>query len=263
MGETINSFTVSVVSHGHQAQLSRLLPQLAKLCSAQLHKVVVTHNTQEQLDSELLLRVRNFPFEVDFVTNDRPLGFGANHNNAFIACKSDYFCALNPDIELLDNPFVAMANSLNKNDVGLSYPGQIDSNAAPLDFERAVVSPYALVARHWHAMLRKLGASTTIASGQPVNWASGSFLAFKSTTFKTLGGFDERYFMYCEDVDICLRAQLLGYRMERADAVVVHHTQRRTLKSVRHLAWHMRSLFRLWRSTSYREYKKQFMGVNN
>ena len=88
-------------------------------------------------------------------------------------------------------------------------------------------------------------------------------MAFRADVFAGLGGFDERYFMYCEDVDICLRAQLAGYRLERADAKVVHHTQRRTLKSLRHLTWHVRSLLRLWRSPAYLQYKKQFMGIND
>ncbi len=84
-------------------------------------------------------------------------------------------------------------------------------------------------------------------------------MAFKSTVFRELGGFDERYFMYCEDVDICLRMQLAGYSLARADATVIHHTQRQTLKNLKHLAWHIRSLLRLWNSAAYKEFKKKFI----
>ena len=42
-----------------------------------------------------------------------------------------------------------------------------------------------------------------------VDWAAGSFLLFKASLFRKLGGFDPGYFMYCEDIDICWRAQKL------------------------------------------------------
>jgi N-acetylglucosaminyl-diphospho-decaprenol L-rhamnosyltransferase len=92
-----------------------------------------------------------------------------------------------------------------------------------------------------------------------VDWISGAFMMFKSSAFRKLGGFDERYFMYCEDVDICLRLQLAGYKLVRADATVTHHTQRRTLKNLQHLVWHVRSLLRLWNSAPYKQYKQRFI----
>ena len=82
-------------------------------------------------------------------------------------------------------------------------------------------------------------------------------MAFKSSTFRRLGGFDERYFMYCEDVDLCWRAQLAGYSLAKAGATVMHRTRRRTLKSWEHLQWHVLSLLRLWGSAPYRSFKKK------
>ena len=80
-------------------------------------------------------------------------------------------------------------------------------------------------------------------------------MAFNSAVFRSLGGFDERYYMYCEDVDICLRLQLAGFGLSPANATVVHHAQRQTTKSLRHLAWHVRSLLRLWNSPTYKAYQ--------
>lgn len=141
----------------------------------------------------------------------------------------------------------------NQKDTGCAYPAQISASGMLLDFERTLVSPLSLVQRH---LLRR---RHRLLSQQPVHWVTGAFMAFKSTVFRELGGFDERYFMYCEDVDICLRMQLAGYSLARADATVIHHTQRQTLKNLKHLAWHIRSLLRLWNSAAYKEFKKKFI----
>jgi len=56
------------------------------------------------------------------------------------------------------------------------------------------------------------------------DWAGGMFLLFPRTLFEGLGGFDERYFLYYEDVDICARLTLLGRRVVLCPrARVVHH----------------------------------------
>ena len=63
------------------------------------------------------------------------------------------------------------------------------------------------------ALLRSISASydkNTITEPIHVDWASGAFLAFDATHYAQLLGFDLRYFMYFEDVDICYRSTLLG-----------------------------------------------------
>ena len=62
-----------------------------------------------------------------------------------------------------------------------------------------------------------------------------------------LGGFDERYFMYVEDVDICLRAWSKSKTVALdTDNHVIHEAQRLSRKNLRHQLWHIRSLLRFW-----------------
>ena len=63
-----------------------------------------------------------------------------------------------------------------------------------------------------------------------------------------LGGFDARYFMYCEDVDLCLRLRLQGWQLVRAAAQVQHQGSRASRRAWQPLAWHIHSLLRLWAS---------------
>jgi N-acetylglucosaminyl-diphospho-decaprenol L-rhamnosyltransferase len=246
--------TMSVVSHGHSTLVLTLAKQLA---STPLHrniKLVITINSP-QLDDELdantlaLTSLTN----VVLLKNSTPKGFGGNHNQAFQKCETEFFCRINPDIELTNDPFTRLLSVLSVSGIGLTYPRQIDGRSIDLDFERELVRPASIAQRH---LLRQ---RLHYNEDKPIHWVSGAFMVFKSSAFRELGGFDERYFMYCEDVDICLRLQLAGYKLARADATVIHHTQRKTLKNLQHLAWHVRSLLRLWNSASYKQYKQRFI----
>jgi N-acetylglucosaminyl-diphospho-decaprenol L-rhamnosyltransferase len=248
--------TISVVSHGHSALILTLAKQIASTSLHRNIKLVITINSPE-LDDELdanafaLTSLTN----VVLLKNSTPKGFGANHNQAFQNCETAFFCIINPDIELTKEPFVSLLNALSVSGVGLTYPRQVDGRNTSLDFERELASPVSIAQRHLFGQRHQFNGD------KPVHWVNGAFMMFKSSAFRDLGGFDERFFMYCEDVDICLRMQLAGYRLARADATVIHHTQRKTLKNPKHLAWHVRSLLRLWNSDAYKEYKKKFIDL--
>jgi N-acetylglucosaminyl-diphospho-decaprenol L-rhamnosyltransferase len=245
--------TISVVSHGHKDAVIALAKQLANISQNTHIRLIITINSLAIEDFDRTVLDPSPQLEIQFLKNSVPLGFGANHNQAFEYCNSEYFCVLNPDITLPNNPFISLLNVFVTSVMGLAYPSQINAHDTLLDFERELVSPTSVGKRYL------LGKRYESDRNKPVDWVNGAFMVFKSSVFRELGGFDERYFMYCEDVDICLRLQLAGYKLMRADATVIHHTQRQTLKNPKHLAWHIRSLLRLWNSTPYKEYKRKFI----
>jgi hypothetical protein len=75
------------------------------------------------------------------------------------------------------------------------------------------------------------------------------FMLFQSKTFREIGGFDERYFLYYEDADICTRLWRQGRPvMIVPEAEVIHDAQRRSHRNLRYLKWHLGSMARyLWR----------------
>ena len=78
-------------------------------------------------------------------------------------------------------------------------------------------------------------------------------MLFPSGIFERLGGFDERYFLYYEDVDICGRLRLQGHEVVLCpQAKVTHHAQRTSHRSVRYLRWHLTSMLRFFFSSVYR-----------
>ena len=226
---------VSIVSHGHGTMVWRLVDQL--LAFAEVSQIIVTLNIPEPvpelLDSKVML-----------IRNAAPKGFGANHNAAFLQCAAPYFCVLNPDIELVGNPFPVLVADLEQDRAGLCAPLVVSALGQVEDSARRFMTP-------WRMVLRKLG----LASGAYElametkalypEWVAGMFMLFKSTAYRQVGGFDEAYFMYCEDADICTRVWRHGEKVLLDPAVsVIHQAQRASRRSWQHLRWHLASMMR-------------------
>lgn len=227
--------TVSVVSHGHGEMILQLVGQLLGL--PEVSAVILTFNMPESLVLPADARLR-------VLKNSTPQGFGANHNAAFMYCDTPYFCVLNPDIELIGNPFPKLCAQLTTRQAGLCAPLILGPDGAVEDGVREFITP-------WRILLRKLGLARgdqILEPGSPPvypDWVAGMFMLFKADSYRKLNGFDDSYFMYCEDADICTRLWQAGERVVVCPEVqAVHHAQRASRTDLRHLRWHLASMAR-------------------
>lgn len=237
--------TVSIVSHGQTALLDRLLGDLLALRGAAIERVVVTLNLDEPWQAPPEARL-----PVVVIRNARPLGFAENHNAAFALCDTPLFAVLNPDLRIAADPFARLASAFEGDATcGLAAPLQLDGAGAIEDFRRRLPTPWALACRAW---VGRTGGRRALTGTSRTEWVAGAFMLFDSRAFRQLGGFDTRYRLYCEDVDICLRLQLAGWRLVVDEQVrVVHAAQRGSGRHLRYLLWHLDSLLRLWTSAPY------------
>ncbi|WPB57806.1 glycosyltransferase family 2 protein [Xylophilus sp. GOD-11R] len=233
--------TVSIVSHGQIELIKPLLEQLARLCSAEVERVVLTINR-----TEIIGELPAASYALHLIHNNHPKGFGANHNAAFAAHGgSPWFLVLNPDIRLSSNvlaPLLAHARP----DAGLLAPRVFEPGKTTPEAHRGLLTPLEILNR------RKPGYPT------PTNpaWLPGLFMLFRSTAYREVGGFDDRYFMYGEDFDISARLRLAGKRIQICEQLQVEHDARRASHADHsHLRWHMTSLVRLWTSSAFWRYR--------
>jgi GT2 family glycosyltransferase len=231
--------TVSIVSHGHSALVGRALRQM--LGCPEVERVILTLNVPEAV------ALPDDP-RVTLIRNPQPKGFGANHNAAFRHCTTEFFAVVNPDIELGDNPFPALVAAVENTKAVVAGPlvrtraGEVEDSIRPFP------TLTGLAARWWRgAPESDSPRDNDVRSGDTftVDWVAGMFMLFDSREFARLGGFDEGFHLYCEDVDICVRAWRGGGRVLAVLGAVVAHDARRDSRSKpRFLAWHMRSMLR-------------------
>jgi N-acetylglucosaminyl-diphospho-decaprenol L-rhamnosyltransferase len=245
--------TLSIVSHLQGAMVNSLLKDMQRICSPPSLRVILTLNLPEKLP----FRPQAFSFPVELIENPQPLGFGANHNQAFQLASGNYFGVLNPDLRLLRNPFPALCTSLEAGErIGVIAPRVEDEAKNIADNARCFPSPFRI-------LKRVLGGSRKPdypLAGRPipVDWLAGLFLLFPSRLFTAINGFDERYFMYCEDVDICARFRLAGYEVFWDPRIsVIHQAQRHSHRRLKHLRWHLVSLIRFFNSEVFSALRQQ------
>lgn len=235
--------TISVVSHGQIQLVGALLHDLATHCRESNLEVILTINVPEELPASF----DQFPYPLLILRNINPLGFGENHNRAFQHANYSFFCVVNPDIRIDSDVFHELTRSLGNRAIGVVAPlvvngvGEIEDSArkfpTPLKILRRIFSRYRV--RDYHISADPLDA----------DWVGGMFMVFRRETYESLRGFDRRYFLYYEDVDLCARIHLAGLRVVMIPQVrVIHLARRASHSNMNYFQIHINSMLRFFTS---------------
>ena len=233
--------TISVVSHGQIDLIVKLFDDIATYLSLDQLEVILTLNLPETLP----FLESDYSFLKMIISNQKPLGFGANHNQAFSYATGGFFCVLNPDIGFNADPFPSLLASLKDPAVGLVAPLIFSADNKLEVSARQFPTPIKIVCK---ALGGSKGHDYLITEHaiQP-DWVGGMFMLLPSKIFTQLAGFDEHYFLYYEDVDLCARLRLLGYEIVlNPQAKVFHYAQRTSHGNFKYFLWHLRSMLRFF-----------------
>lgn len=241
------SVYISVVSHSHSNIIREIdcLPELANE-----FQLVVKNNTH---DPDLNDYCKGT--SIQLLDSEYNCGFGANNNIVFNYCikhlgmkGNDYFIVLNPDIDISIATVQDLVERMKKTGNNLSSIN-LYKDRQHNEFDNSVRN-FPTLSTFFKSYLG-MGNETIIDKSKinddcHVDWAAGSFLAFKSALYQELGGFDEGYFMYCEDIDICYRSvQLQKPLVFYPNIKAVHlakHANRKLFS--KHFYWHVKSVIR-------------------
>jgi hypothetical protein len=244
--------TVSVVSHGQGGLVASLLKDMDRCCDPGSLEVILTVNIPEALP----FNSSDHRYPLTVIGNPRPKGFGANHNAAFRLASGSGYCVLNPDVRFSRDPFGPLRSRLEDPRVGVAAPLVTDPAGRVEDSARRMPTPAGIL-RRIVGGTREDGYDVDAPIVEP-DWIAGIFMLFPARVFREAGGFDERYHMYCEDVDLCTRLRLLGYRIVQDRSVRVEHDARReSHRKWSHLAWHVGSLARFFLSGVYKDARRR------
>jgi GT2 family glycosyltransferase len=235
--------SISIVSHGQGELVSRVLSDLACLMGSAPVEVILTLNVPEPLSSA----VERFPYPVKVVRNVAPRGFGANHNTAYRQAKGEWFCVMNPDIRISQDPFPILMKEISGLRGAVIAPAVLTMDGRIEDSTRHFPTLLSLARKMaglgdgrypFH-----LGDATFVA-----DWVGGMFMFFRSESFAAAGGFDEAFFLYYEDVDLCMRLGLAGQRVLACPkAQVFHDARRASRRNLQYMRWHAYSMIRYFR----------------
>lgn len=233
--------SVSIVSHGNAALVDALLADLRRVLGASgATELILTLNVPEPEPTAL----GDLPFAARVIRNPAPRGFGANHNAAFRLARGEFFCVLNPDVRLDDDPFEALIDCLDEPGVAVAAPQILSGDGRIEDSARRFPTPLSILGKALRRGEIRLDYPPADRPFRP-DWTAGMFMLFRSAAFREIGGFDEGYHLYYEDVDICARLRRRGKGVVVTPAIsVTHQGDRRSRRDLRYLSWHLASMAR-------------------
>ena len=160
-----------------------------------------------------------------WIFNQYVKGFGDNHNNEFKLCKTTYFCILNPDIRLNKKIFTDLIHLKQLEKINILGPSIVNDNKQKSINSRQFPGWFFLINRFLNISTKEYSFKQT-EDIIFTDWIGGMFLIIASSDFKKLKGFDNDFFLYFEDVDICKRAANIGFTEAQSRKIeVIHNAQ--------------------------------------
>ncbi len=206
---------------------------IASISAEEVEEIVVVDNGS--VDGSAEAAAASFP-DVLMVNPGRNLGYGAGANRGVAETSAPYLLICNPDLVVVPGAVRRLVEVLAKDgDVGLAGPMIKELSGVVYPSGREFPSLADAVGHAflglvwggnpWTRRYRHLGAEQHRA--READWVSGAFFLVRRLAFESVGGFDERYFMYLEDVDLCWRLHRAGWRVRyEPDAAVMHEQGR-------------------------------------
>lgn len=224
------SVAIVILNWNGKHHLEQFLPSVLST-NYDNYKVIVADNASTD-DSLEYLSV-NFP-KVEIIVLHHNFGFARGYNEALNRVEADYFMLLNSDVEITPGWLQPMVALLERHTSNAACQPKI------LAFKNKRLFEYAGAAGGWLDAYGYPFARGRIFdvceedngqydTTQQVFWASGAALLIRSNVFRQLNGFDEYFFAHQEEIDLCWRMQLSGYKLFCCPQSVVYHVGGGTL----------------------------------
>jgi GT2 family glycosyltransferase len=220
-----------IVSWNARQHLQKCLRSIANTCTGVSHEVIVVDNASS--DASLEMVRAEFP-DVRVIANTDNVGYGTANNQGTDVAQGRYFALVNSDIEVFAGTLQRLVAFMDANpDVGVLGPRVLNADGTLQPSCRTFPS-----LRSW--LFRALALDTTFPRSPwfgdqfMTNWSygevrdvdilSGCFWLIRRSAHEQVGGLDTRFFMYAEDMDLCLRHRQAGWRVTfLPDAEIIHY----------------------------------------
>jgi len=195
-------------------------------------------------------------YGINYVYNESTKGFAENNNLNFLYYlqnftpkSTDLFLVLNPDIIIDKTSLNKLIQALIEQKEDVIVTGNLFLDREFL-FPDDNIRQYPRFADFFKTYLLN-DRSKVVDKSQPIQahldfWAFGACLLVSCDLYKKLQGFDQKYYLYCEDIDFCQRALLSGVKVEYVDQAKIVHFRRRDSKRflTPYFFWHVASVFK-------------------
>ena len=218
-----------LVNYNSDGELRRALESIAREARGHWEGVVVDNASLDGSERAAL----DFP-AVRLLKNRENVGFGRGVNQGIAASTSDYVLVMNPDCQLSAGALAPLMALLDADGTcAVAAPQILDPDGSPQGNARGDPDMFTGLFGRTSALRRSLSGlsvarrnvvnATNHDAAITVDWVSGACMLMRRSAVMAIGGFDERYFMYWEDADLCRRLRQHGSIVCYVPAVTAVH----------------------------------------
>ena len=256
-------FSIIFVNYNSTDDLTGAINSLLKVHDQKIpYEILIVDNNSTKSDSDKLKKMtatyrKIIPINTFYLHQN--LGFGGANNYAAARARGKYLLFLNPDT-LCPRPILGQLwRDLERQHIGIVAPQLILRSGAPQEY---AAGDFPTLANLWRSHTRwQKNAIPAEKNGKLMtrDWLSGAALAISRDHFQKVNGFDERFFMYFEDVDLCQRVQQSGLKNYLDKSIQIIHLggERQTVSRGRRQRYFTAQdqYFRRWRPQEYSTYR--------
>lgn len=231
-----------LVNYNAGADLRSALQSVASDCAGVAWEAVVVDNASSDGSDRI---AAEFGPPVTVVRNEANVGFGRGVNQGIAATTAPLVLVMNPDCRLMRGAIGAMRSELARHErCAIVGPRILDPDGAEQGSARG--DPDMLTGLFGRtSALRRLFPRLPVskrnvveehnAGGESriVDWVSGACMLARRSALQDVGGFDERYFLYWEDADLCRRLRARGFEIRYAPSATAEHSVGRSSRTAR------------------------------
>lgn len=210
-------FSLITVNFQSASAVSRMIRSLAPGFLAEAEILVVNNDPNERA---LLDRLFKGHQRIRVIDSGSNVGFGAACNRGAREARTEILLFLNPDTRFVAGSLSGWAAEFASGQRSISAPVVMHDQQKEAWSSGRTISPMSIllqnifpVARFW----------SWYAGLFPTDWVSGAAFMMHRSDFVAIGGFDERFFLYYEDVDLCRRAEQAGIAVSMSSRAVFDH----------------------------------------
>lgn len=209
-----------ILSYNKRDLTAECLTTIFKNIPAREFEVIVVDNASTDDSVEYIKK--HFP-KVKLIENNRNAGFAGGCNLGAKQAKGEYILFLNNDAKLSSNPLPPMIEAFTTHtDAGIVGGLLLNHNGS---LQRSFGAFYTVINVAYLLFAGESGELKRFKSNDvsATDWVSGGFMLIRRDVFEKVKGFNESYFMYIEDMDLCYRVKKAGFGVYNTPHAKVEH----------------------------------------
>lgn len=258
--------SICIVAYNNYEDIAKAISSIEKFTAKGIKKQIYIVDNSESSEKQkydfTVLKTKIDKYnDVRIVCPHENLGFGKGHNFIINMIESEYHAIVNPDIELIEDAFTPIIKYMDNNrDVGMCIPNIVDEKGERLQVYRKELTVYDMFIRMFckHMFPKRIAEHTLQNKNYKkpfqVPFGQGSFLVIRTELFKKLEGFDDRFFMYLEDADLCKRVNQISKLMYYPGTSVIHKWEQGSHRNKKLFKYHIQSMRKYFQKWGYKWY---------